>query len=163
MVFSRKSKMYNIEIHDKNINKDLCRLIIRIEKGIISLKNILEKGAPGDANSEIEDLLNSFYKAHTGLERVSVDLAKIENAEAQEKGYVQLNDGGFLRDKYAQIRRMKKILNELIDMLEDRPTEKEFETDLLNRMVQDVNVIIDSMNSIIQDDKKLETIYNKTS
>ena len=57
---------------------------------------------------------------------------------------------------------MKRFINELIEMLEDRPTDKEFEQDLLNRMVQDVNEIIDSMNVLISDDKELEKIYKRS-
>ena len=159
----KKSRVYSIEIQDKNINKELCKLIIQIEKDIINLKNILDKGAPGDKLTDLEELLKAFYRAHKDLELVSVDIINIENEEAQEKGYVQLNDQGFLRDKYVQVRRMKKILNELIEMLEDRPTDREFEEDLLSRMIQDTNSIIESMNSIIKDDQELENIYKKSS
>lgn len=163
MVFSKKNRMLTIEIKDRAINKDVCKLIISMEKSIINLKNILEKGAPGDKEAELKDLLTKFYKAHRDLEQVSLDISGIENIEAQERGYVTLKDQGFLRDKYMQVRKTRKILNELIEMLEDRPTDQELERDLLNRMISDVNSIIESVNGIIEDDKGLEQIYKKNS
>ncbi len=159
MVFSKKSNVLNIEIKDKSINKQICRLILDSEKKILELKGILEDGKPGDREKDLEDLRNMFLKLHREVEIVSSDIVDITNEEAQKKDFIRLNDGGFLNDKNQQIWKIKKNLNELIGMLEDRPTIQELEAGLLKDMITDVNVIIEAMNNIIADDKELERVY----
>lgn len=161
MVFSKKSKILSIEIKDKSINKKICNLILGSEKRILELKKILEDGKPGDKEKELESLKNTFLKLHREIEIVSSDIIAIVNEEAQKKDFVKLNDNGFLNDKNNQVWKIKKNLNELIAMLEDRPTKQEIEKDLLNEMVLDINEIIAAMNTILSDDEELEKIYKQ--
>ena len=161
MVFSKKNRLLTIEIKDKNIDKEICKLILKAEKTLLELKGILEEGKPGDRDSDLEDLSKTFLKLHREVEMVSSHIINIENEEAQEHDFIKLNDGGYLNDKKQQIRKMKRNLNELIDLLEDRPTDQEFEDDLLKSMIERTNNIIEAMNGIIQDDKRLEQVYKQ--
>jgi len=162
MVFSKKNNILSIEIKDKSINNQICKLILGAEKKILELKGILEEGKPGDKDEDLEELKKTFLKLHRELELVAGDILDIANEEAQKKDFIKLNDGGFLNDKNTQIWKMKKNLNELIGMLEDRPTNQELKRDLLKDMVTDINAIIEGMNNIISDDKELEKIYKKS-
>lgn len=160
-MMGKKNKILLIEIKDENINKQLCKLIIHIEKTILALKGILEQNKPGDEKTEIENLYTAFLRLHRELEIIGGDILSIMNEEGQKKDLVRLKDEGFLQDKQQQIHRMKHHLNELIQMLETRPTEDELEQDLLNKMVDHVNDVIEAMNAVIQDDKELEKVYQR--
>jgi hypothetical protein len=158
-VFSNKNKILTIEINAEKINKEICRLILHIEHNIINLKGILENGQPGDRDEELKNLYSNVLKIRRDFELVSGDIKSIVNEEMQSKDLIKLNDKGFLNDKMLQIRKIKEHLDDAIEILENRPTDREFRGDLISTMIIDINHIIEGVNGIVNDDKELDKLY----
>ncbi|RJQ17246.1 hypothetical protein C4573_04305 [Candidatus Woesearchaeota archaeon] len=160
-MFGTKNKMLIIEINDTKINREVCRLVFHVEKNIILLKRILEGAEPGDRDAALEDLYKTFLRIHRDVDMLYRDIRQIVNNELQEKDYIRLNDKSYLNDKLVQIAKIKANIENIIPLIEDRPTDRELKQDLLNTMIVDVNNIIQAVNSIISDDKSLEKIYKE--
>lgn len=158
-LFSKKSRVYSIQINDDKINKEICLLLSKLKKNITDFMNILQKNYVGNKEEKIGEIMNLFGKMSEDIKKLINDVQGIQNIELQRKDFIKINDEQFLKDKLSQLNKIKEVLDTLIDMLEQNPTDKEFKEDLLRTMIQDVNEIIEGINKILEDDKGLDSIY----
>ncbi|MEM4259984.1 MAG: hypothetical protein QXG00_02005 [Candidatus Woesearchaeota archaeon] len=158
-LFFKKSKVYSIQINDDKINKEICILISKLKKNITDFMNILQGKFLGDKDEKLEEIMSIFGKMVEDIKKLIDDVLGIQNIELQKRDFIKINDEQFLKDKLFQLNKIKEILDTLIDMLEQKPTDKEFKEDLLRTMIQNVNEIIGAINKILEDDKGLDAIY----
>ncbi len=156
-----KAKLYYIEIDDDRIDKELADVIVQIQKKTVDFKSHLK-----DADfllkdswlSEVRLLLMGFMKK---LNKLRDDLQRVIGVEMENKDYLIIKDDAFLVDKKQQLEIMFNELTSFIDILDQRPSTSDLETDLLEKIISQINSLNDAIQKIILDDIKLQFIYKK--
>ncbi|MBU0756622.1 MAG: hypothetical protein KKF44_01025, partial [Nanoarchaeota archaeon] len=142
--------------HIAHVIKDCEQLISDLE---LSLKK-------NDFAQKDEDLNNLAAKLQDILEKITVlkeDVATIRLTELQQKNYVKVHDEQYLLDKLEQLSKMQQSLNDLIEILQEHPSDQELEKELLDQIYERMNTLIDSFNGMKTDDDHLKEIYEKVN
>jgi hypothetical protein len=158
-LFTKKSKVYSIQINDEKINKEICNLIMHLKQNISEFMNLLEGRFLGDKDEKVDEILKIFSRLAEDIKTLMLDVQQIQNIELQKKEFIRIQDEQFVIDKVNQLTKIKEIIQQLMDMLHQRPTDKEFKEELLKVMIQDVNDIIEAINKILIDDDELSKVY----
>ncbi len=158
--FHKKSGLYFIQINDEAINKEICSIIVQIEKCLREFQEILKN----EIYEEKEEKSLSIYKLLIQLKQkigsISADVDKILNIELEKKEFIQINDKNFLSDKHQQLKNMSDYIDSLIAIMEAHPNNFEYKAGIMQMVLTDINKLVDALKKILNDDKQLEKIYS---
>lgn len=164
-LFSKKNKtrLYYIEINDENIDQEITKELISIEDKIKTFKININ-------NTTLEDkqqYLLTFYKEiiiiKNKLSIIQQDIQTIKNIELKNKTYFIIKDKSFLEDKINQLNKILPLVDEFIEINEQHPFTTELKKELINKLIEHLNGMIQAIEKIIGDDKYLQLIYKKIS
>lgn len=162
-LITKKGRLLTIEINDERIDTHIAHVIKDCEQLISDLELSLKKN---DFAQKDEDLNNLAAKLQDILEKITVlkeDVATIRLTELQQKNYVKVHDEQYLLDKLEQLSKMQQSLNDLIEILQEHPSDQELEKELLDQIYERMNTLIDSFNGMKTDDDHLKEIYEKVN
>lgn len=155
----RKSKIYTIQLNDMDLAKEVNRLIKRLQADISDLKQILSGSNISAKFAKMAELESSFRLIKIKLDAIYGDLRSIRMIEVENKDSIYLNDDEYLNDKIANIEKMNSILDNLLELVSERPSASDLREEFLEYISQNVNSIEESFSSIVNDDKQLANVY----
>lgn len=162
-LFKKKPRLYTIQLNDMDIAKEIDRLMVRLQKDISDLQNILSGDNLTAKFAKMAELESSFRLIKIKLDAINNDLREIKGIEIQNKDFIYLNDEDYLRDKSSNIERMINILDRLLDLVSERPSASDLREEYLDYIKQSVLQVKESFDSVINDDKQLANVYSKIS
>jgi len=156
-----KPKIFEIEHSDIALNSQMFDLISKIESNLSKLAIVLKENDVAAKNAKLAELENSFLSLKSKVDTLLLDVRKIMSIEIQNKDFILVNDDAYLGDKQERLDKMSNILDELLELFNQRPAASELKADILQSIYQRINVLIDSINNIVNDDKSLEDTFSK--
>lgn len=157
----KRGKLLTIIINDEEIDRQIAKLIIESEKTVRDLQQALRKKDIPEKDVDVEDLIKLFEKTRDKVRILISDVKSIRLSELQEKNYIKIYDEKYLLDKIGQLEILKNALDSLIEIMNEHPSDQEFEKGILNQVFENLNRIIDSLNKIKADDDQLREMYEK--
>jgi len=157
----KKDNIYGIEKGDTSISKQAYDMLLKAEghmkelKAIILTDNIILKDA------KLAELENSLLLMKSKVETLRMDVKRIMDIEVQNRDIITIHDDQYLEDKYNRLGQMSEALEDLTELLRQRPTSPDLRREFMGFIYGKMNVLADSMNNIITDDKNLEQMYSK--
>lgn len=156
--FEKQPKIYEIEERDIAINKEIFSLITLIEENLTLLKESIDKGNIGYKDVKLAELENNFLMLKSKIEGIRTDINEIMNIEVAQKEFITINDDVHLQDKLNRLELISDALEELIQIMTERPAFEELKG-LNDTIYSKINIIIDAINYVINDDRYLENAY----
>lgn len=156
-----KPKIFEIEHSDIALNSQMFDLVSKLEANLSKLAVVLKDNDVAGKNAKLAELENNFLSLKSKVDTLLGDVRKIMSIEVQNKDFILVNDDAFLRDKQERLVRMSEVLDELLELFSERPAASELKADILQSMYQRIDVLVDSINNIVNDDKSLENTYSK--
>lgn len=158
-----RPKVYQIEIHDKSINRDIGKLLVETSRIIKDFISSLEReDIPGK-----EEYSRQLYEVLLNLKsktmRLEHDISSIINIELQKKRYVSIHDDKFINDKNYQLTLMQEQLDNMLEILREAPSNKTYREGLLNVLLSNLNTFYRTLEKIRRDDSALSKIYSELS
>lgn len=158
---ARKPEIYELELNDIVVSKEMSRIMVRVEEKLQELKDLLSKSDVVVKDAALSELENSFLKLKSKVDGVLADVKRILDIEVQNKDYLTIHDDGYLEDKYKRLELLSDVLEDLLQLISQKPSVDELRESLLKFMYERVNIMVDSVNNVINDDKHLESTYAK--
>ena len=159
-LFNKDPEIYSIEKNSIQINKELFDLIVKAEKVMDELKTYLAEDKVSFKDAKLAELENNLLNMKSKVDSLRIDVQRILNIEMKHKDYVLLNDDFYLKDKLARVETMGQVLDELLDLISERPAINELK-EVVGYMYGRINSLVDSVNNITSDDKRLEEVYSR--
>ncbi|MCC7574338.1 hypothetical protein KO361_02000 [Candidatus Woesearchaeota archaeon] len=159
-LFKKESELYSIEKNSVLINKEVFSLIVKTEKILDELKNYLDSGKVSFKDAKLAEFENSLINMKSKIDSLRLDVQRILEIELKNKDYILLNDDFYLKDKFSRIDTMSQIIDELLDLINERPAVSELK-EMTSYLYSKMNSLADSVNNIITDDKYLEDVYSR--
>jgi len=156
--FEKKPKIFEIEERDIAINKEIFSIITRIEENLGLLKESIAKGNIAYKDVKIAELENNFLLLRSKIENVRNDIGDILNIEVAQKEFITINDDVHIQDKLNRLELISDALEELIQIMTERPAFEELKG-LNDTIYSKINLVIEAINYIINDDRYLENAY----
>jgi hypothetical protein len=159
--FFTKSELEKLEIESEDIDEHLAKLIIAAEKMIKDLQKALKNDDLSEKDEDTKELKAEFEKILHNVDVLRKEVERIRHIKAQ-KNMMQGPDNDFLNDKISQLRLMQDALSSLISIMEEAPSDQEYEDSLFDQIIRYLNELITAVNKIKADDDALLKIYRKT-
>jgi len=156
-----KPKIFEIEHSDIALNSQMFDLVSKIESNLSKLAIVLKDNDIASKNAKLAELENSFLSLKSKVDTLLLDVRKIMSIEIQNKDFILVNDDAYLGDKQERLDKMSNVLDELLELFAQRPAASELKADILQSIYQRINILIDSINNVVNDDKSLENTYSK--
>lgn len=152
--------LYSIQTNSMIINKELFSLIVKTEKLLDDLKRYLDSDSVSLKEAKLAELENALLNMRSKIDALRHDVQRILDVEIKHKDYVLLNDDFYLKDKIARIDTMSQVIDELIDLIGERPAVNDLK-EMMSYIYGRINSLVDSVNNISSDDKRLEEVYSR--
>ncbi|MFP4567419.1 MAG: hypothetical protein ACLFN8_00590 [Candidatus Woesearchaeota archaeon] len=159
-LFKRDPELYSVERNSIQLNKDIFNIIVKTEKILDDLKSYLSKGNISLKEAKMAEFENSLLNMKSKVDALRLDVQHILDIELKHKDYILLNDDFYLKDKLYRIDAMSRVLEELLDLISEKPAINELK-EMLNYIYSRMNILVDSVNNITSDDKRLEEVYSR--
>lgn len=150
-----------IEQSDININKEIMDLITRAEGHISELKNVLSQKDISLKDAKLSQLENVFVHIKTKIDSLLTDVKRIISIETQNRDFIILNDDSYLQDKSERLQQMAESVDYLLELMAQRPAVDDLRSGALSTIDDKMNLLITSINNIVNDDKQLSSTYEK--
>lgn len=154
-----ENRIYKIELRDETINENLSKIVFELKEKIDSLKNHLDSSTMVDSSSYLSKLYDEIITLRRRLNELYEDVTKIIDIEMQNKEYFIIKDDQFLLDKKEQLENIKSRTDQLLEIVEQKPSSNELREDLIKDMQSYINNMSSSINKIVNDDNGLRVIY----
>ncbi len=154
-----KPRLYLIEINDKKINDEICKLLIEIQKRIGDFAKVLHNRDVPGKKTDGEELIDTFLKLKEDISKLSLDLDKIINIELEKKNYIVVRDRQFVNDKKNQLEVMQKHIDSIVQILRENPSIKDYNKEILHLIMFHLHQFSGELSRMLNDDKSLSIIY----
>jgi hypothetical protein len=142
------------------LNKEVFNLLLGCENDISELKAaIVMKNATLKA-AKLADLENKFLNMRSKIDAIRNDMKNIIDLETQNRDYILFNDDMYIKDKMARLDTLSAVLEELLELTNEKPVAEEL-IGMVDFIYGKINILVDSVDNIISDDKHLEGTYSK--
>jgi hypothetical protein len=158
-LFKKPPQVYFIQINDEKINKEICAVIVQIEKCIQEFQEILRDEIYSEKEEKSLSIFKLIMELKEKTQSLLTDVTKILNIELEQKDFIQINDKHFLDDKSMQLNKMLKNIDALAAIIESHPNNFEYKAGLMQNVLEDINRIVDALKEVLNDDKALDKIY----
>lgn len=159
-LFEKKPKLHTLQISSMEINRALFDLIVKTEKILDELKAFLDDGNVSLKEAKLAELENALINMKSKIDSLRLDVQRVLDIELKHKDYILLNDDFYLRDKLYRVDTMSQVIEELIDLIGEKPAVNELK-EMMNYIYGRMNTLVDSVNNIASDDKRLEEVYSR--
>jgi hypothetical protein len=159
-LFKKDPELYSIQRNSIVVNKELFGLIVKTEKILDELKIYLVKDSVSLKEAKLAEFENSLLNMKSKVDALRLDVQRILDIELEHKDYILLNDDFYLKDKLYRVETMTQILEELLDLVSSKPALNELK-EMMNYIYGRMNTLVDSVNNITSDDKRLENVYSR--
>jgi len=159
-LFSKEPELFTIQKNSMLVNKELFLIIVRAEKILDELKSYLVSDNVSYKEAKLAEFENALLNMNSKVDALRLDIQRILDIELKHKDFILLNDDFYLKDKLMRIDTMSKVLEELLDLIAERPAINELK-EMINYIYGRMNSLIDSVNNISSDDKRLEEVYSR--
>ena len=160
-LFKKKDpELYTIQSNSIVVNKELFELIVKTEKLLDDLKRYLDEDNVALKEAKLAELENALINMKSKADALRLDVQRILDIELKHKDYILLNDDFYLKDKLARLDTMSQVIEELSDLISEKPAVNELK-EMLNYIYGRMNSLVDSINNIASDDKRLEEVYSR--
>ncbi len=154
-----EDRIYKIELRDETINENISKIVFELKEKVDSLKNHLDSSTMVDSSSYLSKLYDEIITLRRRLNELYEDVTKIIDIEMQNKEYFIIKDDQFLLDKKEQLENIKNRTDQLLEIVEQKPSSNELREDLIREMQSYINNMSSSINKIVNDDNGLRVIY----
>lgn len=158
---SRSNRLYYIEIDDESIDKHISKIISRLKKELGDFKKNLSSTQTVLGDDDFDDIYKLLLSLKQEVSHLKRDVEKITNIELKNSDNFIIKDGSFLDEKKKQLDIMIRSIDSFQQIVEQRPSNEDLKTDLLNEMVSSLDEITASLDTVIKDDFHLRRIYKK--
>ena len=159
-LFRKDPELYSIQRNSIVVNKELFNLIVKTEKILDELKIYLVKDSVSLKEAKLAEFENSLLNMKSKVDALRLDVQRILDIELEHKDYILLNDDFYLKDKLYRVETMTQVLEELLDLISSKPALNELK-EMMNYIYGRMNTLVDSVNNISSDDKRLEQVYSR--
>jgi hypothetical protein len=156
----KDKNIFNVELNDEKINKEIGKIVIDIEKNLASLKKTLSLAPDMLDKEKIESLYKEFIAIKERVDFLLKNVTDIVDREVAKKEFVVINDDEFINDKLEQLGNIKKHITSLLGILEENPSGRDLQQGIIDTMMSEVNSIHESIGRIMRDDDALKQIYD---
>jgi hypothetical protein len=148
-------KLAKIEHKAEDIDKNIAHLISRAKKNVDNLKLALRKKDFPEKNATVQDLEKDFHEILQKTDELYTNVDELREAKKD----ALTSDQQFLEDKLTQLEKMRSAIHAVLDLLGETPSDEEFEHGALDKLFEEMGKLIEALNLIIGDDKRLLIIY----
>lgn len=159
--WKKEPQIVQLEAHDKKLVKEMLGLVYRLESHLKDLNKIVSAQDTRGLYAKFAELENVFLLMRSKADTIKIDIREIRDIEITHRNYIAFNDADTLQDKSDNLETIMQILDELIQLVSERPTLESIKNEYLYFMSMKTNEIIDSLNKIVSDDRQLMEIYSK--
>ena len=159
-VFTGKSNISLIHDRAKSLNKQSFALLGKITQHLDELSKIVNSENMMAKYAKLAELENDFILLRAKIEAINIEIGEIIEIQKKYRYSVIIDDQEYLDDKTNNINEIDVLLEDLIELVKQRPQNYELRGEYLNYLSKKVNLIINDVNSIITDDRQLDLIYS---
>lgn len=159
-MFNKEPNLYLIEKNSILVNKEIFSMIVKSEKVLDELKGYLASDNISFKDAKLAEFENYLLNIKSKVDALKLDVQHILDIELKHKDYILLNDDFHLKDKLSRINTMTQVLEELLDLISEKPAVNELK-EMLVYIYGRINILVDSVNNISSDDKRLEEVYSR--
>ncbi len=157
---SSEPKILSIQKKDMAFSKQFFDIILQVGNNLSSLKKALDENKVSSKYARLAELENNFLRLKSKVETLEYDLDAIMTIESRNRTNVLLNDQELLTDKKQALNEMNLLLDELLELLNQKPSVNDLREEGFSYINVRVNSIIENIRRIVQDDKQLYEIYS---
>lgn len=161
-LFDKKPKLHALQLNSMEINKNIFELIVKTERILDELKAFLDDGNVSLKEAKLAEFENSLLNMKSKVDALRLDVQRILDIELEHKDYILLNDDYYLKDKLYRVETMTQVVEDLLDLISSKPALNELK-EMMNYIYGRMNTLVDSVNNISSDDKRLEQVYSRLS
>ncbi len=156
----QKPAIVSSEEDSIKLNKEIFNLLLGCENDIAELKKFISSDQAALKEAKLADLENKFLSIRTKIDAIKNDMKSIIDLETQNKDFILLNDDNYIKDKMERLDFLSEVLDELLELTNEKPAAEELKG-MVDYIYGKINLLVDSVNNIINDDKQLENTYSK--
>jgi len=156
-----KTNLYYIEIDDDKIDTQILKIIIQIQKKTAEFKSHINENTLTIKEEWLSQIYELMIKVNQDTKELQKDVDKIINIELKNKDFLIIKDDNFLTDKKNQLSIMNKEIEDFIIIVEQRPSKQALQSELLEKLIKQINSMNKNIKEIIDDDNRLQEIYKK--
>lgn len=159
-LFGRSRKSIKL-VHktDEELLEEVFSLLESLRTLVKNLNKVLVGTSVIQKDARLSEMENKLLLLKTKIDNIRDDISWIVDKEMQKKDYFTVQDEAYLEDKHGRLNSVSANLEELVELVNARPSFSELKFDLMNRIYALMNAIIDDVNAVSEDDDKLEEIY----
>jgi len=158
-----RQTLYQIEINDDEINKNISKLVLKLQDKIKTFKSHLETENIEQKEEDFQTMYEFILNIKTMFKELEDDVEKIIALEMEYKTYFIIKDDAFLLDKREQIKMILNNIDAFLTIVQQRPSFRDLRQELFDKMVGAINTMSIGVSKIVRDDENLRTIYKKLS
>ncbi|MBN1175858.1 hypothetical protein JXA48_04405 [Candidatus Woesearchaeota archaeon] len=156
---SKRKKLYYIEIDDEAIDNEISGIIIQISNKIKEFKSTIDKTSITNRENTLQELYQLMISMKGKIEHLESDVQMISSIKVKNAQYFVIKDQQYFEDKKTQLQKIRESMTGFITIVEQRPSAQELREELLEKLIDELNHIIESTKFVIADDKNLREIY----
>jgi len=157
----KKTKIYNIEINDEEINENISQILLRLQEKMKRFKSHLDVPNMYQKEDDFHELYKEILAINESVKEVSNDVEKIISLEVEAKDFFIIKDDTFLLDKRTQLKEIMEAVHSFLTIIQQNPSVDDLRKELLQKLIEEINRINLGLNKIIKDDMNLHVIYKK--
>lgn len=156
-----KTKLYHIEIDDDKIDEQLTKIIIDIENKTKEFKSHINENTLSIKEDWINEMHKLILTIQSDTTTLHEDLNKIINIELENKDFLIIKDDEYLQDKKRQLQIIRDEVDQFIMVIDQRPSAQALQSELLENITSQIQIMNASIQKLVTDDHKLRHIYKK--
>ena len=156
----RSTQLYTIEQDDHKIDKELCHIILDVEKKLLHFCSHINENTLVMKEERLHELSQELLPCRKNLQQLYNDIQKIVQIKRDHQSQLVIKDSEFLIDKQRQIRRLQEEITTVLSILGERPSQEELEHELIGRLKQQLHDSHDAIQRLLNDDEHLQLIYH---
>lgn len=159
-VFKGKSNLSLIHDKSRALNKELFSRITKIEEHLDELTSIINSQNLTAKYAKLAELENDFILMKSKIDGIKMEMQEIIELQRRHRYTVIIDDQEYLDDKSKNLEEINYYLEELIQLVGQRPSNEDLRNEFLKFLSKRVNIIVNDINNIITDDRQLDSIYS---
>ena len=159
-VFKGKSNLSLIHDKTRALNKELFSRMSIVGEHLDELSAIVNSQNLTAKYAKLAELENDFILMKSKIDQIKLEMEEIIELQRMHRYTVIIDDQEYLDDKTNNLEEINYYIEEIIQLLSQRPSSADIRNEFLDFLSKRVNIIINDINNIIIDDRQLDSIYS---
>lgn len=159
-VFKGKSNLSLIHDKTRALNKELFSRMSVVGEHLDELSTIVNSENLTAKYAKLAELENDFILMKSKIDQIKLEMEEIIELQRMHRYTVIIDDQEYLDDKTNNLDEINYYLEEIIQLISQRPSSSDLKNEFLEFLSKRVNIIINDINNIIIDDRQLDSIYS---